>query len=149
MKIALFYRVWFDTAEKFLEVAKKKNIEMVPIQYDDLVLRQKGRDFEILYQSKPLSDYDLFYFRAVGSANEWASLLIRYAKNKQIPLVDDYLVDLGLEKRAKSVGGVILAKEGINYPRTSFASSKETLLEETRKSLRFLGEADKEKERFW
>lgn len=133
MKIALFYRVWFDTGEKFLNAAKKKGVELVPIQYDDLVLRQKGNDFEILYQEEMLVNFDLFYFRAVGSADEWASLLLQYAKKKQIPVVDEYLTDLGLEKRAKSVGGVILAKNKVNYPRTSFASNKDVLLTEAKK----------------
>lgn len=133
MKIALFYRVWFDTGEKFLAAAKKKKVDLIPIQYNDLILRQKGDDFEIFYQEKPLSEFDLFYFRAIGTANEWASLLMLYAKNKKIPIVDEYLIDLGLEKRAKSVGGAILAKNGVNYPQTSFAASKEALLVEAEK----------------
>ena len=132
MKIALFYRVWFDTGEKFLESAKKEGIELIPIQYDDLTLRQEGSDFEILHKGESLADFSLFYFRAVGGATEWANLLILYAQRHKIPVVDDYLTDLGLEKRAKSISGVILAENKINYPKTSFASSEETLLEEAK-----------------
>lgn len=133
MKIALFYRVWFDTGEKFLAAAKKKGIDLVPIQYHDLVLRQKGSDFEIWYQGKPLSEFDLFFFRAVGEATEWANLLLLYAQKKKIPLVDEYLAAFGPERRLKSISGVFLAKSKVNYPRTSFAANKEALLAEAKK----------------
>ncbi len=133
MKIALFYRVWFDTGEKFLAVAKKKGIDLVPIQYNDLVLRQKGNNFEIYYQNELLSEFDLFFFRAVGEATEWANLLILYAQKKGIPLVDEYLADFGPERRLKSISGVFLAKNRVNYPRTSFVTNKESLLAEVKK----------------
>jgi len=133
MKIALFYRVWFDTGEKFLAAAKKKKVDLVPIQYNDLILRQKGDDFEIFYQEKPISEFDLFFFRAVGEATEWANLLLLYAEKKKVPVVDEYLAAYGPERRLKSISGVFLAKNRVNYPRTSFASSKETLLAETEK----------------
>jgi len=133
MKIALFYRVWFDTGEKFLAAAKKKKVDLVPVQYNDLVLRQKGDDFEIFYQEKPLSEFDLFFFRAVGEATEWANLLLLYAKKKEIPVVDEYLAAFGPERRLKSISGVFLARNKVKYPRTSFVASKETLLAETEK----------------
>lgn len=133
MKIALFYRVWFDTGESFLAAAKKKGIELVPIQYNDLILRQKKNEFEILYKGKSLSEFGLFYFRAVGEATEWANLLLLYAQKKKISVVDEYLADFGPERRLKSISGVILVKNGVSYPRTSFVASKEVLLEETEK----------------
>jgi len=130
MKIALFYRVWFDTGEKFLAAAKKKGIEMIPIQYHDLVLRQKGDDFEILYRDKFLREFDLFYFRAVGKATEWAGLLLLYAQMKKVPIVDEYLAEFGPERRLKSISGVFLAKNRVSYPQTSFVRNKENLLKE-------------------
>ncbi len=133
MKIALFYRVWFDTGESFLAAAKKKGIELVPIQYNDLILRQKKNEFEILYKGKSLSEFGLFYFRAVGEATEWVNLLLLYAQKKKISVVDEYLADFGPERRLKSISGVILVKNGVSYPRTSFVASKEVLLEETEK----------------
>ncbi|MBU3957353.1 ATP-grasp domain-containing protein [Patescibacteria group bacterium] len=133
MKIALFYRVWFDTGEKFLAAAKKKGVDLVPIQYNDLVLRQKGANFDIFYQERPLSEFDLFFFRAVGEATEWANLLLLYAQKKKIAVVDDYLAAFGPKRRLKSISGVFLAKNGISYPRTSFAANKEVLLAEAEK----------------
>ncbi len=133
MKIAFFYRVWFDSGEKLLAAAKKKGIELIPIQYNDLILRQKKDSFEILYQNQPLSEFNLFYFRAVGEAIEWTNLLLFYAKNKEIPVVDEYLLYLGPKRRLKSISGIILAKNKVNYPQTSFVASKEALLTEVKK----------------
>jgi RimK family alpha-L-glutamate ligase len=133
MKIAFFYRVWFDSGEKLLAAAKKKGIELIPIQYNDLILRQKEDSFEIFYQNKPLSEFNLFYFRAVGGAIEWTNLLLLYAKNKKIPVIDKYLFAFGPERRLKSIAGVVLAENGVNYPQTSFVASKETLLVEAKK----------------
>lgn len=133
MKIALFYRVWFDSGEKILSAAKKQGIELLPIQYNDLILRQEKSDFEIFYQEKPLSGFDLFYFRAVGGEIEWANLLLIYAKKKNIPIVDEYLTEIGPERRFKSISSLVLLKNEINHPQTSFVSSKEALLAEAKK----------------
>ena len=141
MKIALFYRIWFDTGEKLLAAAKKKGIELAPIQYNDLVLRQNTQGsnsnpplgWDILYRDKPLSEFGLFYFRAVGEATEWASLLLVYAQEKKIPIVDEYLAAFGPVRRLKSISGVFLAKNGISCPRTDFVTSRNTLLAEIKK----------------
>ncbi|MFC1790470.1 RimK family alpha-L-glutamate ligase [Patescibacteria group bacterium] len=130
MRIALFYRVWFDSGEELLEAGKKLGIELVPICYQDLIMRQAGKDFEVVYQNKSLSTFDLFYFRAVGTAVEWVSLLILYAQKRKIPFVDDYLGVWGPDRRAKSIAGVILDQKGISYPRTSLVTDKESLLAE-------------------
>jgi len=130
MKIALFYRVWFDSGERFLEAAKNLGVELTPINYQDLVLRQEEKDFEILYQGEPLSSFDLFYFRAVGAATEWANLLVLYAKGKKIPIVDEYLGIWGPMRRLKSISGVILSQNQIAYPRTSLISDKNKLFKE-------------------
>ena len=127
MKIALFYRVWFDTGERFIASAKKIGVELVPICYEDLVLTQEGEKAEIYYNDRPLSDFGLFYFRAVGGATEWAHVLVEYAKSHLIPFVDDYLGAWGPGRRAKGISGLILANEGIAYPRSTLVSSAETL----------------------
>ena len=68
MKIAFFYRLWSDTGERFLSAADKMGVKLVPIQYDDLVLKQNGKDFQIIYLGEPLSKFNLFYFRSVGES---------------------------------------------------------------------------------
>lgn len=133
MKIALFYRLWFDGGEKFLQSAAKAQIDLVPICYDDLVLKQDHSSFDIFYQGQPLSNFGLFYFRAVGSAEEWAWLLIAYARDKKIPLVDQYLLEWGPNRRLKSIAGTIISQKKIKYPKTILTSSRQTLLKEEKK----------------
>ncbi|MCJ7828074.1 ATP-grasp domain-containing protein [Patescibacteria group bacterium] len=131
MKIALFYRVWFDSGERFLEAAKKLGVELVPVCYQDLVLTQKGKEVEITFKGQPLADFDLFYFRAVGGAIEWANILVLYAQEHQVPVVDEYLTDWGSGRRAKGISGMILAQQEVAYPQTILVSDRETLFKAT------------------
>ncbi len=133
MKIALFYRLWFEGGEKFIRSAFKAKLKLAPICYDDLVLKQDHSSYDIFYQGKPLSDFDLFYFRAIGSAEEWAWLLIAYARDKKIPVVDQYLLEWGPSRRLKSIAGTILSQNKIKYPKTILTSSRQTLLKEEKK----------------
>ncbi|MBN1263620.1 MAG: ATP-grasp domain-containing protein [Candidatus Pacebacteria bacterium] len=133
MKIALFYRVWFDSGEELLKAGKKLGVELVPINYQDLILRQKENTFEIFWEDQPLSNFDLFYFRAVGSATEWSNLLVLYALAEKIPFVDEYLGVWGPGRRLKSIAGVILGQNQIAYPQTSFASDRDQLSKEAKR----------------
>lgn len=127
MKIGLFYRVWFDSGERFLAVARKQGAELVPICYQDLVLEQTESGIEVTHQGRPLTDLRLFYFRAVGGATEWAHILVEYAQAKNIPFVDEYLGVWGPGRRAKGISGVILAQGGVNYPVSTLVSDRQTL----------------------
>lgn len=131
-KIAFFYRVWLDSSEKILKAANELKVNLVPINYQDLVLRQKNKKIDILYDNSPLSSFDLFYFRAVGSSLEWANLLIMYARQNKIPVVDEYLKTWGPMRRLKSISGMILVQEGISYPRTSLIDNRQQLLQEVK-----------------
>jgi hypothetical protein len=130
MKIALFYRLWTNSGEKFLAAARGHGIGLIPIQYGQLTLRQKKSGLEIYFEDKPLSEFKLFYLRSVGSDIEWANLLMLYAKAKNIPVVDEYLVKWGPERRLKSIAGVILGQEGIAYPKTSLVTEVDRLKRE-------------------
>lgn len=132
-KIALFYRVWFDSGEEILAAGKKLGVDLRPINYGDLVLRQEGKRTEIFHQGESLADFDLFYFRAVGAAAEWAHLLVLFAKERGIPIVDEYLGVWGPGRRLKSIAGMILGQEGVVCPKTSLVSDKGQLEEERKK----------------
>jgi glutathione synthase/RimK-type ligase-like ATP-grasp enzyme len=123
-KIALFYRIdkW-GTTERFAKEAEKLGMELTPIKYRHLSLRQKGRDWEIYFDGRPLHNFDLFYFRAVGSELEWSKLLAMYAQRHKIPLVDQYLLDHGALRRFKAVAGALMAEAGVRYPQTTFVES--------------------------
>ncbi len=93
--------------------------ELVPVKYRKLSLEGD----RIVYKGRELSDFDVFYFRAVGSELEWAKLLELYAKKHNIPVVDQYLVTEGPLRRFKSVMGWQLMEAGVNYPMTVMVES--------------------------
>lgn len=130
-KIALFYRLdkW-GTVDRFLKEAEKLGLEVTPIRYRQLELKQKGRDWEITFKGRPLHNFDLFYFRAVGSELEWSKLLTLYAQRHKLPVADQYLLDEGALRRFKAVSGVLMAEAGVRYPQTSFVERVDDLREE-------------------
>lgn len=128
MKIAYLHRISFPESEvRFQEEALKLGIELVLIKYKQLCLL----DDHIFYKDTDLADFDLLYFRAVGTELEWAKLLEIYAKKHNVPVVDQYLLDHGPLRRFKSVMGFLLAENKVNYPKTllvnTFAELKQEL----------------------
>lgn len=129
MRIAYFYRLdKFGTHERFVSEAREMDIELVPIKYRKLVLDGE----RILYKGEDLKDFDVFYFRAVGSELEWSKLLDLYAKKQGIPVVDEYLRTQGPLRRFKSVMGWQLLEAGVSYPKTVMVESFEELREEVK-----------------
>lgn len=115
MKIAYLHRITFEESEaRFREEAEKLGIELVLIKYKQLRLV----DNHIFYKDMDLADFDLLYFRAVGSELEWAKLLELYAGKHGVPVVDQYLLDNGPLRRFKSVMGLLLIEAGVSYPKT-------------------------------
>lgn len=130
-KIAFFYRLdkW-GTVARFEHEAKILGLELVPIRYRQLQLKQKGSTWGIEFDGRPLRNFDLFYFRAVGSELEWSKLLTLYASRHNIPVVDQYLQDEGALRRTKAVSGIFLAESGVSYPATTFVERQEDLEKE-------------------
>lgn len=134
-KIAFFYRIdkW-GTVDRFTKEAQSLGLELVPIKYRQLQLHQVGESWDILYKGESLKNFDLFYFRAVGSELEWSKLLALFAKDNQIPVSDQYLLDEGALRRFKSVGGVMMANADVRYPRTVYVESIKDLQKELQTS---------------
>lgn len=127
MKIAYFYRLdKFETHKRFVEEGLKLGVEIVPIKYRQLSLQ----DTEIYFGDTRLSEFDLFYFRAVGSELEWSKLLDFYARKHKIPVVDEYLRTEGPLRRFKAVMGWQLIEAGVNYPRTVLVEKLADLIKE-------------------
>jgi len=122
MKIAYFNTGWTESGDRFLESADKKNVDLVPIHYSQIEFLAQAGSWEMLFDGKPLSEFDLFYFRNVGDKNEVLPLLLEYAKEKNIPVVDEYLKLLGgAMRKKKSSEAAFLLREGINYAKTFYA----------------------------
>lgn len=137
MKIAYFHRLDFEETEKrFKEEAEKLGIELTFIKYKELVLdseynnnsclrRQAIQQYnnKITFQGQDIKDFDIWYVRSVGSELEWSKLLQLYARDNNIPVVDEYFLTEGVLKRFKSTMGYLLFKAGINYPRTVYLNT--------------------------
>ncbi len=149
MKIAYFHRLDFEETEKrFKEEAEKLGIELTFIKYKELSLESvinKRQDTsnkqipnnnsqtndtnttnctnKILFQGQDIKDFDIWYVRSVGSELEWSKLLQLYARDNNIPVVDEYFLTEGVLKRFKSTMGYLLFKENIAYPRTVYLNT--------------------------
>ena len=126
MKIAYFHRLTFDeTEQRFSIEAKNLGTELVFIKYKDLQLTSNS-DLSlnsITYNGLDIKNFDAWFVRSVGSEFEWSKLLQLYAKEHNIPVVDEYIVTEGVLKRFKSTMGYILASNGINYPNTLYLNT--------------------------
>lgn len=117
MKIAYLHRISFEDSERrFLEEANKLGIELDLIKYREL--RIVGN--RVWWKERDLASYDGWYFRAVGTELEWSKILEIYARRNNIRVVDEYLLNQGPLRRAKSVSGMIMEEDGVRYPKTVF-----------------------------
>lgn len=127
MRVAYLHRITFDESEeRFLDEAKKLNIELVPIKYRKLKLV----DGKIMFGEMDLKDFDGWYFRSVGSELEWSKLLQFYARKHCIPVVDEYLMIEGPLRRFKSIMTWQLLEAGVNYPKSAYVETINDLKKE-------------------
>lgn len=127
-KIAYFYRIdkW-GTTDRFVAEAAEMGVELVPIKYRQLMMEQKKGEVKVSYKGRDLSEFDLIYFRAVGSELEWSKVISKYADIKGIPVVDEYLKTDGALRRYKSVGGMFMCLADVDYPETVYADRFEDM----------------------
>jgi hypothetical protein len=127
MKIAYLHRLTFDESEaRFVEEARKIEIDLVPIKYRKL----KMIGGKIQFGEWDLKDFDGWYLRSVGSELEWSKLLQFYAKKHEVPLVDEYLKTEGPLRRFKSIMGWQLEEAGVSYPKTAYVENLKDLEKE-------------------
>ncbi len=117
MRVAYLHRITFEDSEKrFLEEAAKLGTDLDLIKYKELRIV----DNKIFWKERDLASYDGWYFRAVGTELEWSKILEIYAKKNNVKVVDEYLLNQGPLRRAKSASGMIMTADGVNYPKTVF-----------------------------
>ncbi len=127
-KIAFFYTAWTDSGERLVKAAKVLKVDLIPIHYSALKMEAIKGEWEIYFEGKLLSEFNLFYFRSVGDKNEHLPLLLEYAKERQIPIVDEYLNRLGgAFRKRKSSEAAMLLREGVGYPKSTFVADREQL----------------------
>jgi len=127
-KIAFFYTAWTDSGEKLITAANKIGVELTPVHYSQLKIEGKKGSWEILINNRPLKEFSLFYFRSVGDKNEHLPLLLEYAAENKIPVVDEYLNKLGgAFRKKKSTEAMVLLSSRVSYPRSVFVADREEL----------------------
>jgi len=102
-----------------------------PVHYGQLSLRAERGQVSVKAGGRDLAMAGLFYFRSVGDKNEWLPILLEFAKEQGIVVVDEYLTRMGgAMRKRKGMEAYLLKKAGVEYADSFFASDKEVLKKE-------------------
>lgn len=115
--------------KKFEEVGKKLGIEVVVASLSGISYLIENSEIEVFVKNQKVEDFNLVYFRLIGSSKEQMSVLLEYARENKIRVVDGiYEHSKYLEiPLKKSVENQILVKNGIRIPNTYFGSPRKIL----------------------
>jgi len=111
--------------DPFSVAAKKISLDLVTAGFSDLSYEsKKGKTVELKVKDIPVSDFDVIYIRLVGKRQEECALLVEYANQKGIKVVDSaFQKNLSLKiPYPKAVETKILTDKGVNMPKTYFGS---------------------------
>lgn len=113
--------------EPFLKAGRELGQEVKGASFSRLEFSTAG-DLGLRLDGEDLADFDLIYLRVVGQRYEDAALVVQYAREKGIPLVDKVFEKEGLIKLplAKSLEVRLLTKAGVPVPPTYFGSLRQT-----------------------
>lgn len=111
----------------FAEEAKKIGVDLTLASFSKLeYLLNLGSPVEIKVEDKPLDSFDLIYIRIIGKRKEDVGIVVNYAKDKGIRIIDEiyennrtFAIPL-----PKSVEAKLLFEAGVNVPKTYFARLK-------------------------
>lgn len=114
--------------DAFIEPVKKFEMDVTLASFYDIhfFYESLGKKPSILVGDKDLTYFDLIYIRVVGKRIEDATLVVNYAKEKGIKLIDRvYENSLFIPSTiSKAMEMKKLAEAGINLPPTYFGSLK-------------------------
>lgn len=110
----------------FLKAAKEFSHEVKGFSFSRLEFLSRPQP-ALKVDGQDLAEFDLIYLRVVGRRYEDAALVVEYAKEKGITLVDKIFEKEGFIKLplAKSLEARLLAKVGIPFPLTYFGTLKQ------------------------
>lgn len=85
---------------------------------------EEGKDFKITISDTHLEEFDLIYIRLVGKSQENAYLLVNYAKDNNIKIIDEMFlenqpVNIPLTKALETK---FVAQKGLPIPKTYFSN---------------------------
>jgi RimK family alpha-L-glutamate ligase len=109
--------------EPFMVEAKSLGLNITTAGFSDISYLTEALPFQLEVKGEPLENFDLVYIRLVGKRYEDVSLLVSYAREKGIKIVDrvfekGQIIRLPI---AKSLETKLLSQAGIPVPKTFFA----------------------------
>lgn len=111
--------------EDFVKASNKVgNVKVQLCTFSDINYKTVYGKTEVYCGKTTLSDFDLIYFRVVGVFFETASIVADYAKNNNIPVVDQMYKKIKYMRLpvAKGLESKILIDAKIPHPATMFGS---------------------------
>jgi ribosomal protein S6--L-glutamate ligase len=114
------------------------NVDFASFYDLSYILKTQSKKYKLLVSGKDVKKYDLIYIRMVGKRLEDATLLVNYAKEHGVRVVDKvYLKSLGMPSTvSKAMEMHKLSSAGIRTPKTYYASLKK-IMENAEKKLDF------------
>ncbi|OGY07717.1 MAG: hypothetical protein A2700_02320 [Candidatus Blackburnbacteria bacterium RIFCSPHIGHO2_01_FULL_44_64] len=110
--------------EPFLEAGKNVGAEVVVGSFGELsyLTESSQKTPRLFVGERDIADFDVIYFRLVGKRAEDAALVVSFAREHKIPVVDqiytrDGFINLPLKKGQEAV---CLVQAGISFPKTFF-----------------------------
>lgn len=111
----------------FAEEAKKLEVDLKVSSFSRLeYLLSSGNPVEVKIDDVPLEYFDLIYIRLIGKRKEDVGIVVNYAKDKGIKIVDEIYKDTRTfaVPLPKSIEAKLFFEAGINVPKTYFARLK-------------------------
>lgn len=110
----------------FLQVAKKLGVEVKGASFNRLEFSTED-ELRLKVDGEDLANFGLIYLRVVGRRYEDAALVVQYAQEKGVPLVDKIFEKEGFIRLPppKSLEARLLTKAGIPMPLTYFGSLRQ------------------------
>src|SRR3990167_5953608 len=112
--------------DPFKREGEKLGLEVITASFSDLSYRAEG-ELKLTVKGEALEEFDVIYIRLVGKRLEDVSLLVNYAKEKGIKIVDkvyekSHIIRLPI---AKALEVKLLSQAGVHLPKTFFAKLSE------------------------
>ncbi len=114
----------------FAVEAEKLGLDVTLASFRNLEYSSEG-PFRLLVKGEPVENFDVIYIRLVGKRFEDVSLLVNYAREKGIKIVDKMYAESQIIRLplAKSLEGKLLLNAGVPMPKTYFGSLKKIMEE--------------------
>ena len=112
--------------EPFKREGEKLGLKVVTASFSDLSYKTEG-ELKLTLKDEPVDSFAVIYIRLVGKRFEEVSLLVNYAKEKGIKIVDriyekSHIIRLPI---AKALEVKLLSQAGVPLPKTFFAKLSE------------------------